>query len=292
MDEDDIQRVRRDLHWLLEAEPLLRASPLQWRPSSAFSRTLVENIPTPTLLLLVQLRERTLGAYFEGLAKALFEASPDFTILAHNRIIQGTDRTLGELDLLLMDHCHDRILHLELALKFYLQLHPAEGSSADDRLWIGSGQRDFLAIKHERLLNHQLRLPELVLKRGIWPADLPTPDQSLGWVTGRLFYPNNTSMTPTPIVTAQADSGYWLTLSEFERQSFQGQWVNKNGWLAPFVQGVTPVLKHPLPGQFLGEPEPGGPWRHWFVVPDDWPASARDRMLHRFQVLPEETHDS
>ncbi|WP_189613418.1 DUF1853 family protein [Saccharospirillum salsuginis] len=277
-----MERIRRDLDWLMTAPSLLSSPTLRWHPGQACTPALPERIPAERLDTLIALRHGRLGAYFEALATALLEHSPDFTLLARNRVIHGDGRTLGELDLLLRDHRANRILHLELALKFYLKLEPEETDPEPDHLWIGPGQRDFLAIKHDRMLDHQLRLPDLARRHNAWPADLPRPDRSEAWVTGRLFHRERAAFK-TPIVAADASIGHWLTLSEFNAREFDGHWISKADWLSPELDRTPAPIKHPLPGQFLGAPAGDDRPRHWFIVPDDWPVSARNRMLARFQ---------
>ena len=282
MNENDVERTRRDLRWLMTAPPLLSNPALRWHPGQTLTAELPERIPAERLAALIALRHGRLGAYFEALATTLLEQSPDYTILARNRVIHGDGRTLGELDLLLRDHRSDRILHLELALKFYLKLEPDETNPQPDQLWIGPGQRDFLAIKNDRMLRHQLRLPELARQHNAWPTDLPRPDRSEAWVTGRLFHREDDEFA-TPIVAPDASTGHWLTLGEFKAREFDGHWISKADWLNPELDTTPAPIKHPLPGQFLGAPAGDGRPRHWFIVPDDWPASARSRMLARFQ---------
>jgi len=282
VNENDVERIRRDLDWLMTAPPLLSSPALRWHPGQTCTPALPERIPGERLEALITLRHGRLGAYFEALVTTLIEHTPDFSILARNRVIHGDGRTLGELDLLLRDQRSNQILHLELALKFYLKLEPDESDAEPDHLWIGPGQRDFLAIKHDRMLDHQLRLPELVRQHNAWPVDLPRPDRSEAWVAGRLFHRESDDVA-TPIVAPDAPTGHWLTLSEFEARSFEGHWISKADWLSQELDSTPTPIKHPLPGQFFGAPAGYDRPCHWFIVPDDWPASARNRMLARFQ---------
>ena len=152
MDENELERIRRDLTWLITAPPLLNHPLTRWQPREVFPLSLPHTIAAEHLAPLLPLRRSRLGPYFEALAGVLFDHSPEFTILARNRTIEGPGRTLGELDLLVADHPNDRVLHLELALKFYLKLN-----QPGDMAWIGAGQRDFLALKLQRLAEHQIQ---------------------------------------------------------------------------------------------------------------------------------------
>lgn len=296
MDEAVRAQLREDLLWILEAPALLPAASLSWEPGKAFTPDLIDPVLTTRWQALEQARHGKLGHYFEALVQALFTASPHYRILASNCIIRSPSRTLGELDLLLEDHRQGCIVHLELALKFYLLIPPADG--IDERCrWIGSGLKDFMTLKSQRLLSHQLRLPERAAGENAWPAQLPKPDRSLGWVTGRAFVPYSEKpgsareKRPLPLVAPGALIRPWLTESDALKRGLTGRWVNKSQWLSRHP-GPIETRKHPAPAQWLGrlpgEEEDG----HWFIVPDDWPERARDSMLRRFSPSPPNRQDS
>lgn len=270
-----------DLDWVQQVPALLAAGELAWRPVFP-EQALSASLPAAVLQQLDQLRQGRLGAYFEALAAALLTASGRYRLLASNRIIQAEQRTLGELDLLLEDRSSGEILHLELALKFYLAAPACTGIEPAGH-WIGAGLHDFLALKMQRLKQHQRRLPQLARTADAWPADLPFPDRSEVWVVGRGFTPfDQPPATLTPL-SPRAPLGHWLRLSEFQRQPFHGQWINKANWLAATDRETEAPPRHPLPNQFFGCLGDGPP-QHWFVVPDNWPAAAQARILQRFSA--------
>lgn len=271
--------TRADLDWVQQAPTLLSEAGLNWRPDLP-SSSLVPAIDPSVLNRLESLRQGRLGAYFEALAASLLEASGRYRLLTNNRIIQAGNRTLGELDLLVTDLEAATTLHIELALKFYLALPPVAGLDPAC-FWIGAGLRDFLTLKTRRLREHQLQLPALARAAGAWPDDLPYPQHSEVWALGRVFLPLDGHIPIAPPVSERAPGGFWLTLSEFNRRSFIGHWIDKANWLADSGRESDAVLRHPLPGQFFGHPGDGRA-RHWFVVPDDWPGAARARILQRF----------
>jgi len=271
--------ILADLDWVQRVPALLSADELAWRPALP-SHALSASLPADVLYQLDQLRQGRLGAYFEALAAALLTASRRYRLLASNHIIQAERRTLGELDLLVEDQSSGETLHLELALKFYLAAPACAGIDPACH-WIGAGLRDFLALKMDKLDQHQRRLPQLAREAGAWPAELPFPDRSEIWVIGRGFIPFNQPATTLPPLSQQTPLGRWLTLSEFQRQPFQGQWINKANWLADAARETDAPPKHPLPNQFFGRLG-DGPLQHWFVVPDNWPAAAQARILERF----------
>ncbi|MEX0623613.1 DUF1853 family protein [Saccharospirillum sp.] len=290
MDEAVRAQLRQDLLWILQAPALLPAAELGWDPGEAFTADLIDPVLTTQWQALEQARHGKLGHYFEALVQALFTASPDYRILASNCIIRGPSRTLGELDLLLEDYRQGCIVHLELALKFYLLIPEVPDIDPACR-WIGSGLKDFMTLKSQRLLSHQLRLPERAAEENAWPLHLPRPDQSLGWVTGRGFVPYSTELdTATtaqswPLIAPQALVRPWLTESDARQRGLTGHWINKSQWLSPHP-GPNETRKHPPPAQWLGRLPGEGEDGHWFIVPDDWPERAQGSMLRRFDRLP------
>lgn len=296
MDEAVRAQLRQDLLWILQAPALLPAADLSWDPGEAFTPDLIDTVLTTRWQTLEQARHGKLGHYFEALVQALFTASTDYRILASNCIIRGPSRTLGELDLLLEDHRQGCIVHLELALKFYLLIPPVAGID-DACRWIGSGLKDYMTLKSQRLLSHQLRLPERAARENAWPTRLPKPDRSQGWVTGRAFVPypvqptSGQDVPSWPLIAPGALVRPWLTESDALHRGLTGHWINKSQWLSQHP-GPTEIRKHPAPSQWLGrlpgEEEDG----HWFIVPDDWPERAQDSMLRRFTPSPPNRQDS
>ncbi|PTY36486.1 hypothetical protein BGP77_04085 [Saccharospirillum sp. MSK14-1] len=271
--------TRADLDWVQQLPALLLAEELAWRPVFP-DLPLSNQVPESELAQLEQHRHGRLGAYFEALAAVLLTTSGRYRLLASNRIIQAGQRTLGEMDLLVEDQNSGEILHLELALKFYLAA-PIQPGIEPGCQWIGAGLRDFLTLKMARLENHQRYLPQLARDYKAWPADLPFPDRSLAWVLGRGFVRLGQPPSSLLPLSQQAPLGNWITISEFQDQLFTGQWINKANWLADQARQADAPPKHPLPNQFFGRLG-DGPQRHWFVVPDAWPEAAQARILERF----------
>ena len=105
----------------------------------------------------------------------------------------------GEIDLV-MQAADGAIVHLELAVKFYLgraDLHNPQQHCSDPQHWWGIDTRDTLAHKLARLTQHQLplsqRLPELATAH----RALPLPEVAAAWLQGGLFTPLDQPM-PLP----------------------------------------------------------------------------------------------
>ncbi|MHA7878165.1 MAG: DUF1853 family protein [Saccharospirillum sp.] len=275
--------VVQDLIWVCHAPPLLALNN-SWTPRAELGDIDFTALTPEHLHSLYQARQGKLGAYFEALACAVITCSQHYRLLAQGVVIQGQHRTLGELDLLLQHRASREIVHLELAMKFYLKVPDCPDGAAN---WIGPGLRDFLHLKYHHLSKRQLTLPERALEANAWPVQLPFPDRSLAWVTGRLYYPWPEQPTgPEPLIATGHLHSQWLTRSTFQCHHFEGQWLRKAHWLSGAVEGAPGQPSHGLPAQWLGNPARDRaidtPDRHWFIVPDDWLARARHSLQQRF----------
>lgn len=281
LNEPENHGVVQDLLWVWNAPPLM-AFEANWLPQNELGRLNLEALTPDQLARLRLARQGKLGAYFEALVCALVECSDHYRVLARGVIIQGSERTLGELDVLIQHQQSGETVHLELALKFYLAV-PDTASAT----WIGPGLRDFLRLKYHHLRDQQLTLPDRARQASVWPGQLPFPDRSMPWVTGRLYYP--WQMQPTgedPLLEPGHRYSHWLTLSDFQSLDFNSQWLKKAHWLSGPAKSTLDKPTHGLPAQCFGSPRNGQEQdkagHHWFIVPDDWPERARISILQRF----------
>ena len=164
----------RDLAWvaaspaLLDGQLLPMRDPLQdsvWRqdPDQLWHQlSLLDAAPHRLAELFSDSPDRRLGSHYERLWHALLTLAPDTRILAHNIALRRGAHTLGEMDLVIQA-ADGAIVHLELAVKFYLgraDLHdPLQHCSAPQHWW-GIDTRDTLAHKLSRLIQHQLPLSQ------------------------------------------------------------------------------------------------------------------------------------
>lgn len=267
----------RDLEWILNTPSLLQGNEHLFSPDQLAHLDLTAIQPEPEVLLAA--RESKLGHYFEFLVKSLFEAHPDYAVLAENQIIHHGRTTLGELDLLLKHRQTGEILHLELALKFYLFVPGIENSA---HAWVGAGLHDFLNTKLLRLWRHQLQLPHKARHRNCWPDELPMPDRSALWLPGRLYMPDSGSRqqwqqsrfdgTPWSI-NPQALTSLWFENDHIDLESVQA--LNKADWLNG---RMTTTQDKPLPAQF-SHPDYESPI---YVLPFHWQQHAH-HAIHNYQ---------
>lgn len=238
-----------DLHWVLTCPPLLAPDKTLWQPAVR-DFDLTKTVASHWQRLL-QARSGKLGGYFEALVSALFSASDHWDVLAENLIIQNGKQTLGELDLLVQRRATAEVIHLELALKFYLWAAPAAATSLG---WVGAGLQDFMLHKTQRLHRHQLQLARLAEDARQWPARLPFPDRTALWMPGRLYLPNSSSplarvrFGDTPwSLNPLAEKSYWRLHTPLDTPLPA---LAKADWLCG--RATTTMAIAALPAQVLG----------------------------------------
>ncbi|WP_187275781.1 DUF1853 family protein [Parahaliea aestuarii] len=160
----------RDLFWACFSAPLMLNEQLPGVSApvtnTAFTlstqrqrwlQTLDTN-PAPLLEHLEQNAATRLGLYFEALWHFFLAQDSEVDLLAHNLPVREGGRTLGEFDCIYYCHRRQQPVHLELAVKFYLQ---RRGGSSTWQDWLGPNSRDRLDLKLQRLLEHQSQLSRL-----------------------------------------------------------------------------------------------------------------------------------
>jgi hypothetical protein len=275
------QAIEQDLKWCLEAPSLLAPHPTLWQPALLKNDSF--QLLSSDLSKLINARKGKLGAYFEVLAGYLFKQHPDFELLAQNEIVYHGKTTLGELDLLVKQLSTNEVIHLELALKFYLWVPETESPHL---AWIGTGLRDFLANKLARLYQHQLQLPHIAHTKDCWPCHLPFPDRYALWIPGRLYTPLN---QPQPIncddlfpqtpwrLNSKAEQSYWI---EADKQPTPTLTLNKGDWLSPAIYTSDQSNIATLPAQITTKDSV----LPLYVLPTQWQTKAQvaiNTHIHR-----------
>lgn len=101
----------------------------------------------------LDLRQK-LGYLYEDALAVVLEATPRYDLLERGiQIRKRAGHTLGEIDFLVRDLSSSRLIHLELAVKFYLALETGRGF-----LLPGPDARDNYFRKLEKMRSHQLTL--------------------------------------------------------------------------------------------------------------------------------------
>lgn len=235
----------RDLAWIAEAPPLLVsgrlpiADPLAnscWRsdPDRLFyTLGQLDDDPVRLSALIGQSNDRRLGRYYEQLWHALLQLVPDVQLIASNVPLRQDRRSIGELDLVI-ETAEGVVAHVELAIKFYLgrpELAPVGLSPSPQGAWWGPDLRDNLQRKVDRLIEHQLTLPQR------YPQlleSLPAIDRSYAWLQGYLFQPTNHRLAPAEQAGPRSAEHRWCHWEQ-GRQLAENDWLilEHKRWLAP-----------------------------------------------------------
>lgn len=300
-----------DLEWLIRSPFLLDACHPHFRDyvldaewahemqirSEPLLRSLGED-PTPLEYWLTRQAIHRLGHYFEHLMGFWLHHLPDIQDLQQRLPIREAGRTLGELDVLYRDQRRQTVFHLELAVKYYLQI---AGGRAVPEDFVGPHAIDRLSLKIHRLLHHQLPLAHVP---AAWDARLPAWRQhtlvSRAFVKGGLFFPladwmrdAHTKRLALP-PGCQTPQGWWMRASDCIPAALDR--LEGDRWLVlPRLRWLS-HFQGPLPGdilmsasQFCSEPSVSALSRavlvvgcrpqesRWtevtrgFIVPDHWP---------------------
>jgi hypothetical protein len=254
-----------------------------------FIQQLYKN-PMPLQQFLSASRDKRLGAYFEDLIAYWLLTGKRFRLIERHVKVEENGRTLGELDFIVHDLLLNRVLHWEVAVKFYLGCSVKGG-----RLhWLGPNLRDHLDKKITRLNTHQIPILHTPQARSLLESKSIHVDESWVLLKGRLFYP------PQPVVSAQgepirngrSDDNHWTTSHQF-LETFGAdnlEWVilEKNAWFSTlmgndFHQKLSALdlveslnrsdKKRPVCCVGLSDSVEK---KRVFLVPDEWPRQASE----------------
>ncbi|WP_428242438.1 DUF1853 family protein [Gynuella sp.] len=214
------QSWTRQLAWSLFSPDLFAYYPSPFRPD-AWSIEWLQNLDQsgsdePDF-------PRRLGFRFEQLLEHYLIDHPEWQLLGRNIQIQDTNRTVGELDFIVMHLTDGQVWHIETAVKFYLQTSWG---------WYGPDIRDTLMQKYLRLKNHQLRLHEHPAARtqldhyGI-SQNLASAMHVKGWLFGHEGQCHLPDYINPAIQTAN-----WELAAKWP---YSGSYLDKSHWLDPIA---------------------------------------------------------
>ncbi|MDH5393926.1 MAG: DUF1853 family protein [Gammaproteobacteria bacterium] len=183
--------------------------------------------------------EFKLGLYFEKLIHYWLSINPQFDIMRNNLIVSSEKITLGEFDFIIKDHQTGRTVHLEVAVKFFLEIINDKKSC-----WVGPNTRDRLDLKVDKLLNQQIELSNSSLVKSQLKQQNINIDDHWVILKGRLFKNSN-----------KLESGCcWLSISDFmHSQNSDSLWLilDKPHWLS----AISNVSEHFLAAQLYQKKE-------------------------------------
>lgn len=221
--------------------------------------------PQPLLDWLDQrCRSPRLGLVFECLWHFFLDQDPQTELIANNLPIRDNDRSVGELDILYHCHQRDTVVHLELAVKFYLDAGRPLSAGREQSRWLGPDCRDRLDKKIDRLQQHQLPLPHTQWGKSVL-ADLGIHS----WLTelvfaGRLFQAIDHQTTPD-----QLPSNSWIHWREWQTSQLAGlDWLHleKPDWFTDVGRRFNATSSGPKRPLMLSWNQ-----RRLMLCPDQWP---------------------
>jgi hypothetical protein len=233
----------------------------------------------------------TLGRYAEDLLEYYFQWGPTHRLVAARTQVSSEGRSLGEIDFLVIRVRDERLLHIELATKFFLEM----GGT-----YIGPNGKELLVHKWQRFFAHQLQLPlghhlgatRVAMSRGrifYRPKDgrtlVSTQSSSVVSVNGALH---------TQVLAPEHIRSIWLYVDEIPPWPYRGRALRKEEWLArisamevePLTQGfvASQVEAHQTKGTGTTRElakKPAEPRALAFVAID-----ARGHEVFRFFAVP------
>ncbi|WP_346795854.1 DUF1853 family protein [Halomonas sp. Bachu 37] len=318
----------RDLAWLIEAPDIVspeNASPALsplWAGRPTLAELGLESSATRARWLAARERHPAhleqaigtavsarMGHYHERLWHYLLEHAPGTRLLASNIRIIERRITLGELDMVYRT-CHDpALVHLEVAIKFYLGLPEGPGAADSQSRWIGPGGLDSLAIKRDHMQRRQLPLSatpaaHATLRHWLAPRDTASAEAPLALtqrlaMPGVLFYPFHAELPAPTGANPHHLRGTWVRWGDWPKfmaqlpAATQGALLDKPHWLAPphpsrlcpltellpalhrhFARTDLPLqmMVHcPFAASSSHALAPESNWQRIFLVADDWP---------------------
>ena len=225
-------RAVRDLAWVISSPPLVSGvfNATHWwsheKCLGEFNVCLpaliqLDKNPQPLIDYLNALKTVRLGLRFEAFIAYWLMISPNYKILSRNIQIIENGLTLGEADFIIEELSTQKIIHLEVAVKFYLGTPPYENAYR----WFGTNIKDQLAKKLNHLKQHQTQLSQKYRKHFQYEIN-----EQHCFVKGRLFYPVGIDEPPngTAVNHLRGRWGY----SKSDKNSDYLIPISKLDWLA------------------------------------------------------------
>ena len=223
----------RDLAWIIASPPLVSGEfnhthwwnnqeGLQEYQDCLPALQQLDKNPQPLLDHLDSLKSRRLGLRFEALVFFWITLSPNYEILLQNKQLMTEGKTLGEIDFIIKDLRNSHLIHLEVAVKFYLGTEDLN----DPYRWFGTTISDQLGKKVAHLKQHQTQLSKK------YPEHFPYPvDARHCILKGRLFYPKGSNTAPLGIAKNHL-RGHWIRSHTTVNNQLKITPIDKQDWLA------------------------------------------------------------
>lgn len=174
-----------------------------------------------------------LGKRVEHFFEHCIAHSKQYQLICKNKQIFNDKITIGELDFIIRDLFHQKIIHVELVYKFYL--YDPKIKTELDR-WIGPNRKDSLPFKIEKLKKHQFPLLYKEETLPILEALKLNPleiNQEICYLAN-LFVPKSYKEGPSISSIKNCIKGYWIQLNQLtieEYDSCKFYIPNKSDWM-------------------------------------------------------------
>lgn len=178
----------------------------------------LDHDPTELVLFISQLKSTRLGLHFEQFLLFWLRDNQyhDFQLIGHSlQQIEG-NRTLGELDFVILNRLTQQIEHWEVAIKFYL----AE-SNLSLIQWHGLNRSDTLAKKLQHFTQNQFQF---------YTIHGQPIKKKYAVLKGQLYYPIDQYFSKTPYwINNLRRTGFWghTIMSDLYRLTRQ-EWITTN----------------------------------------------------------------
>lgn len=226
-------RTVRDLAWVIASPPLVSGNinnTYWWTHIECLSEfndclpalKKLDSNPRALIEHLNQLKSKRLGIRFEGLVAYWLAISPNYQLMEKNIQLIEDGITFGEIDFIIQHLKSKKVIHLEVAIKFYLGSPTYENPYR----WFGTNTKDQLGKKLDHLQNHQTQLSKKYKSHFNH-----TIDEQHCLIKGRLFYPSGIQ-TPPKGVTKNHLRGNWVYITDTDMDNLLA--IRKEDWLAEF----------------------------------------------------------
>ncbi|MEP2775096.1 MAG: DUF1853 family protein [Luteolibacter sp.] len=185
--------------------------------------------------------QQKLGYLYEDALAVMLESTPRYEAVARGiQVRQVAGHTLGELDFLVRDLVLGRLIHLELAVKFYLAVESDSGF-----LLPGPDARDNYFRKLEKMRSHQLRLVEKY--RDLLPQEYREEEIVVQQLVQGCIFNHVKASRPVEaeFLNPQGRRGKWLHAEEC------AEYFGKNARLEIIPKPLWPVPLEILEGMVL-----------------------------------------
>lgn len=183
------------------------------------------------------------GLLAEQLFLAALNALSDYQVLGHNiQVFDQNRRTLGEMDFIYQQP-NGRFVHLELAVKFYLQ------TTNGQPVWLGPNATDTLCNKLKSLHQQQTQLsthPSAIQHLATLGVGAVNPTSL---VLGQLFYHLfQGRQDSSSLLNPQHRRGYWIHLNEYEKAATHPSIHSKRWRILEKADWITASTTRPCLG--------------------------------------------